>query len=130
MTLYARIDTGKVAELFETDGDMVSMFHPAMVWVEVTAEAARIGDHASALEGIWSFATPVPDTSALWIAYQATAQAAIDKSDATMLRCAENSVAVPAAWACYRKALRAIVGAASGDPTKPLPTRPSYPAGT
>ncbi|WP_454844933.1 hypothetical protein [Ralstonia thomasii] len=69
-------------------------------------------------------------TAAAWSAFQVKAQAALDKSDITILRCTENAVAVPAAWATYRKALRAIVGASSGDATQPLPTQPAYPAGT
>lgn len=81
-------------------------------------------------------ATPTADqvaaqqAAAAWAIYQASAKAALDASDITMLRCYENSVTPPAGWATYRKALRAIVSAASGDPTKPLPTRPAYPAGT
>lgn len=35
MTLYARIQDGEVFELFETDGDIAEMFHPALEWVEV-----------------------------------------------------------------------------------------------
>ena len=65
-----------------------------------------------------------------WAAFQAKAQAALDKSDITILRCAENSVAVPPAWVAYRKSLRAILGASSGDATQAFPTQPSYPAGT
>lgn len=68
--------------------------------------------------------------AAAWVSYQAQAMAAIDKSDLTILRCAENAITVPAAWATYRAALRAIISAATGDPTKPLPTHPAYPAGT
>ena len=84
--------------------------------------------------------TPISDTQAaalqaptpaqLWGTYQATAQAALDKSDITMLRCTENAVAVPPAWAAYRVALRAIIKAPSGDPTVALPSVPAYPAGT
>ena len=65
-----------------------------------------------------------------FIPYKAQAQALLDKSDVTMLRCTENGVSVPASWAVYRKALRAIVAATSGDITQPLPTTPAYPAGT
>lgn len=82
---------------------------------------------------------PIPPTAAqvaaqqtavAWSVYQAQAKTALDASDLTILRCYENGVTVPAAWATYRKALRAIVGAASGDATQPLPTKPAYPSGT
>lgn len=73
---------------------------------------------------------PAPTAAQLWAAYQAQAQAALTESDKTALRCYENAVALPAAWATYRKALRTIVGASSGDPAQPLPTKPAYPAGT
>lgn len=66
----------------------------------------------------------------VWPAYQQQAQSALDKSDVTILRCTENSVTVPTAWATYRAALRAIVRATTGDATLPLPTRPAYPSGT
>ena len=57
------------------------------------------------------------------------AQAALDDSDITILRCAENAVAVPAAWATYRKALRAIVNGTDTSSTA-LPDKPAYPTGT
>ena len=78
----------------------------------------------------WIAAQAAAATAATWTAYQATAQAALTESDKTILRCGENAVVVPAAWATYRKTLRAIIAATSGDPTAPLPTRPAYPAGT
>ncbi|WP_432734702.1 hypothetical protein [Ralstonia solanacearum] len=68
--------------------------------------------------------------NAAWQTYQARAQAALSESDMTILRCYENAVVVPAAWATYRKALRTIVSTASGDATQPFPTMPAYPAGT
>lgn len=59
--------------------------------------------------------------------YISQAQNALTASDKTILRCVENSVVVPAAWHTYRQTLRAIV---SGSQAGPLPTIPSYPAGT
>lgn len=58
------------------------------------------------------------------------AQAALDKSDVTILRCYESGVAVPAPWAAYRVALRAIVSAQTVADLHPLPAMPDYPAGT
>jgi hypothetical protein len=58
----------------------------------------------------------------------------LDKSDKTVLRCIENSVAIPAAWVTYRQQLRAIIAAAGGASdvivTETLPTPPAYPPGT
>lgn len=65
-----------------------------------------------------------------WRAYQETARAMLDQSDRTVLRCVEAGIAIPAAWIEYRKSLRAIVGASSGDASQTLPSKPSYPAGT
>lgn len=38
MKTYARIESGVVVELFETDGDITQMFHPDLVWVEAGAD--------------------------------------------------------------------------------------------
>jgi hypothetical protein len=65
-----------------------------------------------------------------WVAYQATAQEALAASDITVSRCYENAVSLPEEWKAYRKSLRAIVSAQSGDATQPLPRRPVYPSGT
>ncbi|WP_155835258.1 hypothetical protein [Herbaspirillum sp. RV1423] len=81
-------------------------------------------------EGNTPQALDAPDPATIWAAYQQEAKAALDKSDETILRCAENSVSVPVVWITYRKQLRGIVAAASGDSTQPLPERPSYPDGT
>lgn len=69
-------------------------------------------------------------TALAWATYQGAAQAALAESDKTVLRCYENAVPVPTDWVAYRKALRTIVSATSGDPTQPLPAKPSYPPGT
>ena len=39
MKTYARIQDDLVAELLKTDGDIKSMFHPALVWVDVSSQA-------------------------------------------------------------------------------------------
>lgn len=74
--------------------------------------------------------TTAMDAAVAWSAYKVTAQAALDCSDVTIIRCMENSVAVPAEWLAYRKDLRSIISASSGDATVSLPTRPAYPSGT
>jgi hypothetical protein len=38
MKTYARIQDGVVAELLTTDGDITSMFNPALVWANVTSQ--------------------------------------------------------------------------------------------
>jgi hypothetical protein len=73
---------------------------------------------------------PAPTAATLWADYQASAQALLTGSDKTVLRCYENSVVVPGTWATYRKDLRAIIAAVSGDPTQALPTKPAYPPNT
>ena len=73
--------------------------------------------------------TPEPADAAPPIPLKQQAQTALNAADIAMLRCVENSVAVPAAWATYRKALRAILNGADTTSTA-LPTRPAYPAGT
>ena len=65
-----------------------------------------------------------------WAFYQTHALATLSESDRTVIRCYENSVPVPTEWTSYRKALRAIVAAKTGDPMKPLPVKPPYPDGT
>lgn len=66
----------------------------------------------------------------LWVEFKAKAQFILNKSDLTIIRCVENSVSVPVTWANYRKSLRAIIEASTGDASQPLPAKPDYPAGT
>jgi hypothetical protein len=74
-------------------------------------------------------APPLTDAEAAHVIFKTQAQAALDKSDVTMNRCVENSVPVPATWAAYRKALRAIINGGDTASTA-LPAVPPYPAGT
>ena len=94
----------------------------------ITFDPALPPDKQAAVEAVYAAHSP---TTPSWAVYQAEAKALLDQSDVTIARCVENSVTVPSAWASYRKALRLIVGAQTpGDATQPLPSRPSYPAGT
>lgn len=65
-----------------------------------------------------------------WSEYQNQARQLLAKSDSTIARCYENAVAVPSEWAAYRKALRVIASASTGDATAALPVQPTYPEGT
>ncbi|TCK36743.1 hypothetical protein B0G84_5756 [Paraburkholderia sp. BL8N3] len=65
-----------------------------------------------------------------WATYQTYALAALSESDRTVIRCYENGIAVPAEWTQYRRALRAIVRAPTGEANKPLPIKPPYPSET
>ena len=73
---------------------------------------------------VWKAAGGDADPAAM--DYVALAQADLDKSDITILRCVSAGVAVPPEWQAYRVTLRAIVATGVG----PLPPRPAYPAGT
>ena len=62
---YARIDNGMIVELFTTDLDIAELFHPDLIWVDITSfePKPREGWSASVSEGGWSFAevvAPVP----------------------------------------------------------------------
>jgi hypothetical protein len=74
--------------------------------------------------------SPAPTDLQLWASYQDAAKFALSKSDITLLRILENTQVVPSLWLIYRKSLRIIITAKSGDSTIPLPSIPAYPAGT
>jgi hypothetical protein len=82
-------------------------------------------------EGNTPIEAAAPAAAQLWVEYQAAAQVLLDKSNVVILQCYEAGVPVPAEWVAYRKNLRAIIEANSGDPTIALPTQPEkYPADT
>ncbi len=59
MSKYARIDDGKVAELFETEGDITTMFHPELLWVGVTEDSFPLMGWGYTLEnGLHTFNPP------------------------------------------------------------------------
>ena len=66
-----------------------------------------------------------PDPAIAQAALRGAAQAALDKSDTTLMRCYEAGLAVPAEWATYRGQLRGIVSGKSL--ATELPVRPEYP---
>lgn len=80
-----------------------------------------------------AYVAPAPT----WQSFQASAQAALDKTDTTVHRVAEAVALGLTTWTTadvvafmnYRRSLRAIVSAQSGTPGT-LPTRPAYPANT
>jgi hypothetical protein len=61
MKAYARIQDGLVAELLTTDGDITSMFNPALVWVDVSSQATIVeGWHFDGAEFTPPPAPPTP----------------------------------------------------------------------
>ncbi len=115
--MFALIHAGLVVETAAVEFPVAA----GLQWVDVSAVTPAPGA-GWAFDGT-NFAAPAPAAMPPVIA----AQAALDASDRTLLRCLENGVAVPSAWAQYRTALRAIV---AGGTATALPTRPAYPAGT
>lgn len=89
----------------------------------------RNQDYQAYLAWVAAGNSALPADAAPPIPLKQQAQTALDSADIAMLRCVENGVSVPAAWATYRKALRAILNGTDTTSTA-LPTRPAYPAGT
>lgn len=63
MALYARIENNKVAEIFETDGNMKEMFPESFIWVDVTEEKTQPEYGWSYLKG--KFTAPVVDYTSI-----------------------------------------------------------------
>lgn len=76
---YARVDSGVVGELFSTSGDITQIFHPSLVWVDITSLAPAPLPGWSALQtaGVWTFsAPPAPTLAQAQAAQIATIEAA------------------------------------------------------
>lgn len=82
----------------------------------------------------FSDAQPAPTSAQIaaeaWGAYQQQSILALEKSDMVALRCVKAGVAFPSTWQTFVAQHRAIIAAATGDPTAPQPVMPAYPAGT
>lgn len=56
MSRYALIIDGLVNQFYETDGDITTMFHPALIWANVDAwPAVEAGWIAEKTNNVWSF---------------------------------------------------------------------------
>jgi hypothetical protein len=56
---YARIWEGQVVELLDTDRDISTMFHPALLWIDVTDEEEMPELGALFANGVFSPALPL-----------------------------------------------------------------------
>jgi len=68
MHTYARVSDGLVHELFSTEGDITEMFHPDLIWVDITRQdpAPVVGWSATESADGWLLSEPVvpPPTDA------------------------------------------------------------------
>lgn len=61
MMRYARIENGEVVEQIETNGNIVEMFPPELVWIDVSGVVGVTdGWMATEIAGGWSVTAPVP----------------------------------------------------------------------
>lgn len=120
--MFALIYAGSIVQIEPAEFDVNS----AMTWVDISAvtPAPQVGWSAVETNGAWSFVAPVVAP----VNFAPLAQAALDKSDVTVIRCFEHGVAVPSDWTAYRAVLRAIVAGTSV--VSELPVAPAYPVGT
>ena len=110
-TFFAELKTAGLTGLpFSWGADGTLHFDPSMT-----------ADQIAAVNAVYAAHDPSKQD------YAAAAQADLDRTDVTIVRCAENGIAVPSAWANYRATLRAIV---SGKQPGPIPTQPAFPANT
>ncbi|HIE1924578.1 TPA: tail fiber assembly protein [Pseudomonas aeruginosa] len=122
MKTYARIQDNFVVEFYETDRDIATVFHPDLIWVDVS-DIEPSPDYrwtAEQVDGVWFFAEPVIvlpteaelKTAAIWqrdvllgVANEATAGMA-DAFIAGLLD--EADTATFKAYAAYKLALNKV----------------------
>lgn len=117
--IYARIYENKVAELFETDDDITQMFHPDLIWVDITNLDPQPGERWNYVDGVFTPPTLSVRTPEmihgenvlrrdyfLGVAALAIAplQDAVDLDMAT-----EEEVAALRAWKLYRIAVNRVI---------------------
>ncbi|MFJ2457071.1 tail fiber assembly protein [Pseudomonas neuropathica] len=115
MRTYARVDDGRVLEIFETDGDITEMVHPNLILVEIPAATLVVPGWLYA-NGVFS-EPPVPTSDELaavarvkragmmeWATNQiAPLQDAVDLEEATSVELASLR-----AWKQYRVSLNRL----------------------
>lgn len=110
-------DTGEFAyENLPKAGDLLEM-------TDAQWTARMSGQWAVSAGALVAYTPPAPAVDS-----RVAAQAALDRSDMTALRCFKAGVAFPPTWQVYVIELRAIV--AGGPSSAALPTQPAYPTGT
>jgi hypothetical protein len=122
MKSYARICEGQVQEIFATDLDITQMFHPDMIWVDITAlePAPVVGWSAIELPDGWQFEKPVaiiPTNAELILSSMVERDARLDAADEATAGMADayiaglleaEDVAKFKAFAAYKLALNKI----------------------
>jgi hypothetical protein len=111
-TTYARIQSGVVAELFTTTGDITTMFNPALVWVPVGSSGAQVG---WAYNGAFSAPSSPPAPP------QASLQAALVAAASAASAAVTAQIFTDPAHAAAGQNAGVIVAAAGGAPTSSSP---------
>jgi hypothetical protein len=125
MTMYATVNSAGVATGFYSDAIHPSIPAGAIALTQAQYQAwiANIDGQSWSGTGLVAYTPP-----AVPVPLPPLAQAALDASDRTVLRCYEHGIAVPSEWQSYRAALRAIVSGTSTATA--LPAIPAFPAGS
>ena len=114
----------------DQDGNFMGLYEGDAALKTLPAGAVQVDTYPPDGRHLWqngAWIAPPPS----WSSYQAQAQTLLDKADLVALRCFKKGVAFPSDWQAYDDALRAIVSAATGDPSKAMPAQPAaYPPGT